>query len=403
MILYMNLIPKGESTVQVEASINGKDVKQNDDDPDENEEVEDEDASSDEELETDSEDNLSDLKADSSDNESEKEGNENVNSESNQVDEVSETKTVDAPTETNTDNDNAKANIEEKVDVDVLKRKKIVDKERAELPYTFDLPDSYEHLHKLFENQSSVHQSVIIERMIKCNHPSLSEGNKDNLGLLFAYMLQYLNDLFAEATDANTIKNSFEIFKALVPQIYNLASFNPENTHNSVLEVLKEKHGEFRMRRKEYPGLEVLIFMRLISFLFPTSDFRHQVVTPSFVFIEQILNKCRVRIHCIIEEVFASCHQLLSGILHMAIPKTGVKLIKVLPPFKPISSLLVLLENYSLESFDSYQMDGTDLSNTEIKEEYKVKILYNVIKLFYVSFMTTYKNYPVVWKYSSLY
>ncbi|KAJ8985040.1 hypothetical protein NQ317_016951 [Molorchus minor] len=79
----------------------------------------------------------------------------------------------------------------------------------------------------------------------------------------------------------------------------------------------------------------------------------------------------------------------LSGLLHMAIPKSGVRLFKIIPPFKSTSSLLVLLKDYNSESFNSYSLDSRDLLNNEIEEDYKVRVLYNSLKLlqnFYSNF-----------------
>jgi nucleolar protein 14 len=42
--------------------------------------------------------------------------------------------------------------------------------------------------------QSPDHQAVILERMIKCNHPSLGEGFKVKLANLFGFLLQHLQD-----------------------------------------------------------------------------------------------------------------------------------------------------------------------------------------------------------------
>jgi nucleolar protein 14 len=38
-----------------------------------------------------------------------------------------------------------------------------------------------------------------------------------------------------------------------------------------------------------------LVFLKLISHLFPTSDFRHPVVTPACVFMCQMLYQCKVK------------------------------------------------------------------------------------------------------------
>ncbi|CAH1996644.1 unnamed protein product [Acanthoscelides obtectus] len=246
------------------------------------------------------------------------------------------------------------------------------------------------------ESSESEEEGIIIERMIKCNHASLAEGNKENLGLLFAYLLQYINDLFSEATK-DTIKSSCDILKSLLPQIFELAHLHKENAHNSVLEVIKEKYEDYRKKKKLHPGAELLMFFRLISLLFTTSDLRHQVVTPSFVFMEQILLKCPPRDRGKLSYGFfittlvlqytslskryspaAICY--LSGILHMAIPKSGVKLIKVLPPFKSTSSDLVLIGNHSLDLCKDLKMDTTDLFSTCYDDEFKIRIFHNAVK-----------------------
>lgn len=288
---------EGEATVQIEAEINGKSVTQNAElETEQSKESDDGHSSSeDEEMGTDSEDNLSDLKGDDSESESETEvpnltdKKEKENGNNGKVEDLLKS------SDHNEKKVGADKNLQEEIKNDLLKRKEIMEQARKELPYTFKLPESYESLQKTFENQTSSHQNVIIERMIKCNHPSLAEGNKESLGLLFAYLLQYINDLFEDVTDAESIKNSFEIFTALIPQIYDLAQLNPDNAHHSILEVMKEKHGEYRKKPREYPGYEILAFLKLISILFPTSDFRHQIVTPCFVFMEQMLTKCKIK------------------------------------------------------------------------------------------------------------
>ncbi|KAL3268042.1 hypothetical protein HHI36_007172 [Cryptolaemus montrouzieri] len=137
------------------------------------------------EIETDSEDDLSDLKAESSSSEEEEE----------KQDEAVITKNG--------------LNQHKDIKDDLLKRKDVMDKARNELPYTFSLPKNYEELNSMLIKHSYVHQGIIIERMIKCNHSSLAEGNKDSLGLLFAYLLQYINDIAAESDDEESIKIVF--------------------------------------------------------------------------------------------------------------------------------------------------------------------------------------------------
>ncbi|XP_044262372.1 nucleolar protein 14 homolog [Tribolium madens] len=329
---------EGEANVEIGAEIDGKTVGDESSEEEESEEEEEE-------------DDLADLKAESSDESDE---------------EVTETL--------------KKSDDGGKID------------ETCELPFTFVLPDSYEALQQLLEDKSSLQQATILERMIKCNHPSLSEKNKDGLGTLFVYLLQYFNDCASEKTAARL----FEIYKSLAPHIFDLAQLNKENTHNSMLEVIKEKHEEFKKQPKDYPGLELLIFFKLVSLLFTTSDFRHQVVTPCFVFIEQILNKCKIKsgkdvaygiflVTLVLEYTSLSKRFLpaainyLGGILHMAIPKFGVKLIKVNPPFKPTTSSLVLVNNCTQDG--DFKMEASDLERDEIDDSFKIRAVFTVLRL----------------------
>lgn len=165
-----------------------------------------------------------------------------------------------------------------------------------EIPYTFGFPESYESLQHLLENKLSTQQSIIIERIMKCHHQSLSGGNKNKLELLFAYLLQYLNDRFVEfVNNESSLKESFQILEALIPCIYELAQINPTNTQHSLLEIIKEKYGDYIKQPKKYPGLELLVFLKLVCILLPTSDFKHPVVSPCFVLIEELLARCKVK------------------------------------------------------------------------------------------------------------
>lgn len=83
----------------------------------------------------------------------------------------------------------------------------------------------------------------------------------------------------------------------------------------------------------------------------------------------------------------------LSGILHMAIPKRSIKLIKVQPPFKPTSSHLVLLDDLSCNDFNNLKMNCSNLLNSEIEENYKMEVLYACIKIL-EQFHTSYQDLP---------
>lgn len=94
---------------------------------------------------------------------------------------------------------------------DLLKRKEIMEKARKELPYTYNAPESFEELEKLLGPYNADYQSVIIDRIIKCNHWTLNSRNKDKMSNLFIYLLQYINNC-ASTNSADDLVKCFQIF-----------------------------------------------------------------------------------------------------------------------------------------------------------------------------------------------
>lgn len=94
---------------------------------------------------------------------------------------------------------------------DLLKRKEIMEEARKELPYTYNIPVNFEELEKLLENHNSEYQSIIIDRIIKCNHWTLDGKNKEKLSNLFIYLLQHIHDC-ASTDDADNLVRCFQVF-----------------------------------------------------------------------------------------------------------------------------------------------------------------------------------------------
>uniref|UniRef100_A0A5F9CJ22 NOP14 nucleolar protein n=1 Tax=Oryctolagus cuniculus TaxID=9986 RepID=A0A5F9CJ22_RABIT len=163
----------------------------------------------------------------------------------------------------------------------------------AELPYTFAAPESYEALRSLLSGRPMEEQSLVVERIQKCNHPSLAEGNKAKLEKLFGFLLEYVGDL------ATSDPPDLRVIDKLVVQLYNLCQMFPEAASSAVQFVLRDAMHELQERletrgRAAFPGLDVLVYLKIAGLLFPTSDFWHPVVTPALVCMSQLLTKCPV-------------------------------------------------------------------------------------------------------------
>ncbi|KAG4067854.1 hypothetical protein HA402_010540 [Bradysia odoriphaga] len=279
-------------------------------------------------------------------------------------------------------------------------RKKMMEKASAELPYTFDLPDSYEELADLLKNRNAEYQNVIIERMIKSNHPKVIPENKERMNVLFAYLLQHINDVFFEPTP-KSVSKCFMIIDRLCPHLYDLSHINPEQTTISFQGVIKEKQNDFRENEKAYPDLDVLVFFKLASTLYSTSDFRHHVCTPCFMFINQILTRCAVQSGTDIakglfltvvvleytqlsKRFLPSVLNFLLGVLFLSVHKRPIEIQRIIPPFKSrgaASELLVLSENADVKSVSQQKMIATDLVQQDINDSFKVRALNTALNL----------------------
>ncbi|XP_021499370.1 nucleolar protein 14 [Meriones unguiculatus] len=231
----------------------------------------------------------------------------------------------------------------------------------AELPYIFAAPESYEELRFLLSGRPTEEQLLVVERIQKCNHPSLAVGNKAKLEKLFGFLLQYIGDLATDnAPDLKTIDK-------LVVQLYNLCQMFPESASDSIRFVLRDAMHEMEEMietkgRAVFPGLDVLIYLKITGLLFPTSDFWHPVVTPALMCMSQMLTKCPVlSLQDVIKGLFVCCLFLeyvslsrrlipellnfLLGILYIATPNTRSQGSTLVHPFRALgknSELLVV-------------------------------------------------------------
>ncbi|XP_059469976.1 nucleolar protein 14 [Neocloeon triangulifer] len=223
--------------------------------------------------EDDDADSLSDLRLKVSDNDEESDEDEDKNIKENKKSQVSA-----AP--------------------DLAKLKEMMDKARKELPYTFAVPETYTDFIELFEDKALAQQSVILERMVKCNHPSLGANNTAKLGAMYAFLLQWINDNTIEPPANAFVSNPNEDFlNTLLPHIFEIVQLSgPGNARRCTAAVLTEKHEEWRKKgAKKIPPLDTVIFFQLILHIFPTSDFRHPVTSPAAVFMAEILNNAVVQ------------------------------------------------------------------------------------------------------------
>ncbi|XP_032711855.1 nucleolar protein 14 [Lontra canadensis] len=248
---------------------------------------------------------------------------------------------------------------------------------RNQLPYTFAAPESYEELKSLLSGRTREEQLVVVERIQTCNHPSLAVGNKAKLEKLFGFLLEYIGDL---ATDHPP---NLQVIDKLVVQLYNLCQMFPDSASDSIKFVLRdamhEMEGAIEARgRAAFPGLDVLVYLKIAGMLFPTSDLRHPVVTPALVCMSQLLTKCPVlSLQDVVKGLFVCCVFLdyvslsqrfipelvnfLLGILYIASPNKRGHSYTLVHPFRASGKNSELLVVSDEEDKATWQRRGLSL------------------------------------------
>ncbi|CAM4663803.1 unnamed protein product [Leuciscus chuanchicus] len=254
---------------------------------------------------------------------------------------------------------------------DEEQRRAVQEAARAELPYTFTAPESYRDLQSLLQGHSSEQQRLILDRTITCHHPSLASGNKAKLQRLFGFLLEYVGELASQnPPDLRTVN-------LLIPQICSLCQLFPEAACKTVQMLLSDSAHSMEETlevkgRAPMPDLDMLVLLKITALLFPTSDFRHPVTTPAFLYISQALSKCVVvsledackgLILCCLALEFVSLSKrffpelmnFLLGLLHLTVPDKSNTGYVVLSPFRQQGKncdLLVLTDPSASQSWN---------------------------------------------------
>ncbi|XP_031751164.1 nucleolar protein 14 isoform X2 [Xenopus tropicalis] len=262
---------------------------------------------------------------------------------------------------------------------------------KSELPFTFAAPESYESFQSLLSGKPVEQQLVVLERIQKCNHPSLAEGNKAKLEKLFGFLLDYITDL--ASMDSPDLK---AIDKLVIP-LYNLCQMFPEAAGTCVRNALDESARAIDKMveakgRAALQGIHVLVHLKITAILFPTSDFWHSVVTPAMILMSQLLTLCPIySLEDVAAGLFVCCMFLeyvslskkfipelinyLLGVLHLAVPRKESLDYVLVPPFKPHgknSELLLVGNNEDIDTWVKKPLPITAINGLSESSELEI-------------------------------
>ncbi|VDP19161.1 unnamed protein product [Heligmosomoides polygyrus] len=152
-----------------------------------------------------------------------------------------------------------------------------------EVPFVFEMPKKYEQLVDLLTKYRPQKTDVVLQRLIKCYHPSLAEGNKKLLSKLFLYLLRF----YDETSNSPVSSDSLVILGSLTKSLY----FDVEFSVRCVRALIRQNWKK-RMSKPKLPTSFSTV--TLIAALFPVSDNWHPVCSPAMALAAVTLAKGRV-------------------------------------------------------------------------------------------------------------
>lgn len=114
--------------------------------------------------------------------------------------------------------------------------------------YLYLVPEEYDEFNELLQSYSDTNQRIVLERMIKSNHPSLTSDNKGKMEKVFAFLMQYIHDVASG--------ESLKLLNHIVPVVFDLSQLIPSSSvASTLLDVLQEKREELSSRKKKSVSL----------------------------------------------------------------------------------------------------------------------------------------------------
>ncbi|VDO40360.1 unnamed protein product [Haemonchus placei] len=153
-----------------------------------------------------------------------------------------------------------------------------------DVPFLFEMPKKYDAFVELLSKYPAEKIDIVLQRLIKCYHPSLAEGNKKLLSKLFLYLLRYYDDLSNSPLSDDSVK-----------VLGFLTKFDVEFGVRCVRALIRQKWKKRMNKPKSPTEFSLISLLRLIASLFPVSDRWHPVCTPAMALAAVSLAKCQIR------------------------------------------------------------------------------------------------------------
>eukprot|EP00897_Mesotaenium_endlicherianum_P006282 jgi/Mesen1/5682/ME000288S04895 len=168
------------------------------------------------------------------------------------------------------------------------------EEEDGGLPFVIDAPQTLDAFRRLVDGRSTDEMVTAVQRIRACNAISLAAENRRKMQIFYGVLLQYFAALAGEAPlDMRRID-------ALTRPLVELSGATPLFAAHAARERITRMHKHLSARLKAPDGgscwasVRVLLLLRLWGLIFPSSDFRHPVMTPAMLLVGEYLTRCPV-------------------------------------------------------------------------------------------------------------
>lgn len=272
-------------------------------------------------------------------------------------------------------------------------------KMNSKIPLVYEMPSNYKQLKDLLGKHCVDSQTILVERILKSCYVEQEHKNQ-KIVKFFGFLLQYLSEIFNNPL-METIANSFKIFNNIFPYLHDIMYKNTKETSVCLLNVIRKIYSKNMKNCKSHPSLKALVFLKMVSNLYTTSDYTNSVISPCYHFISHILPNVQVRTRQDIAkglflvtlslEYSRFSHRLipaalnfLKAVIEVSIPNTQIK------TFKSITSCMSREWNIlELTEKPKMKLDGNtnklliaeDLVASTISSDFKIRALNLALKL----------------------
>ncbi|KAL5261013.1 hypothetical protein ACHWQZ_G006908 [Mnemiopsis leidyi] len=163
----------------------------------------------------------------------------------------------------------------------------------ADIPFVINTPEHLSEFKKLVAGHSDSNIETIIKRIVASNHPTLKEENKEKTATFYVVLIKYLISRYGEGNLSKQVLDSScsvlfsvtkhvqrDVYKHFFDMLNSLKHLVAKNSGKALSSVISRRY---------------IIYLYILQRIYPTTDFKHAVLTAVLMSITWSLATCSVK------------------------------------------------------------------------------------------------------------